>query len=215
VSPKNSDWCSSLEYWQATLQGDMAHTELDELINFIRLADQNFLAGSVELSNDFCAMGKMALSENDIALENLVSRASLLSNGVGLLGGLRLEKSGPYRGRFSLLEHALQPLTASISAFSLLSRLVSETSQERICELVSRGELGVDMAEQLLHAWNDINELRLMHERESQPNWMDAAPLHLDLDTLSAEEQESLRKKLEAIGHFQRYLQTTFTALGR
>ena len=37
-----------------------------------------------------------------------------------MMGGLRFQKRGPYRGQFALLENALQPLSASVSALGLL-----------------------------------------------------------------------------------------------
>lgn len=215
ISPKNEEWCCSLTAWSKKLEDGLENPEQDELIDLLRLGDQALLAGSATLSNDFCQMAQKKLSESHIALENLVSRVTSLSNGLGLLGGLRLEKSGPHRGCFLLLEHALQPLTGSVSAFALICRLTTQTSPERVKEMLARRELNVDMTEQLLVTWNKVNELRLIHEQESQPDWTDVAPLHIDPDNLSFNDQESLRETLEAIGHFQRYLYTTYTALGR
>lgn len=215
ISPRNDAWCGSLDSWRQKLSTDLEHAEYNEMIDLLRLSDQTILAGSQSLFTEFSLYAKAQLSACHNAQENLVSRASLLSNGLGLLGGLRLEKNGPYRGCFPLLDHALQPLTATISAFSLLYRLDAETSPERLRELMVRGELDEEITEQLLHAWNDMNELRLIHERACQHNWLDPSPLHIDLDTISDDEQESLRNKLEAVGHFQRYLHTAFTAMGR
>lgn len=215
ISPRNEAWCGSLASWRQKLSTDLEHAEYDDMIDFLRLADQTILAGSQPLYMEFSSYAKAQLSSCHNAQGNLVSRASVLSNGLGILGGLRLEKNGPYRGCFPLLDHALQPLTATISAFSLLYKLEAETSPGRLRELMDRREMSEEMTEQLLHAWNDMNEIRLIHESACQDNWLDPSPLHIDLETLSDEEQESLRNKLEAVGHFQRYLHTAFTAMGR
>lgn len=215
VNPKNSEWCGSFNSWQSRLTGDFYKLENDELIDLLRLSDQAIIAGSLQLGADFYQLAKKSLSSSHIALENLVSRISLLSNGLGILGRLQLEKSGPYRGRFPLLEHALQPLTSAISAFALIANLINDTSTGRVCELLQTGGLNVDMAEQLLKAWYTINELRLLHEQKNLSNRHDVAPLHLNMESLSYSQQQSLHDALDIIGVFQHYLYSTYTAEGK
>lgn len=215
VSPINGDWCVNLPFWQRTLEDNLNHAEQELLVDLLRLADQTTLAGSTELAEEFRQRAGTTLATSHTALGNLVSRVSLLSNGLGILGRLRLEKSGPYRGHFPLLDHALLPLTSTISAFALISSLTSDTSPQRLHELLHNGELSIDMAEQLLEAWHTINELRLVHEQKSLPDWDDCAPLHLNLEFLSGAETESLRAALESIGLFQRYLYTCYNVAGR
>ena len=147
-------------------------------------------------------------------MNNLVSRVVALSNGIGMMGGLRFEKSGPFRGQFALLENALQPLSASVSALGLLKRLETMTTPRRVRELLWRRELNVDMSERLLQAWHTLHELRLIREREVQPDWANAAPLHLDIEEMTAAEQESLRESLEAVGNIQRHVGLNFSGVG-
>jgi signal-transduction protein with cAMP-binding, CBS, and nucleotidyltransferase domain len=137
-----------------------------------------------------------------------------LSNGIGMMGGLRFEKSGPYRGQFALLENALQPLSASVSALGLLKHIETVTTPRRVRDLLWRRELNVDMAERLLQAWHALHELRLIREREFQPDWGNAAPLHLEIEEMDVEEQESLRASLEAIGNIQRHVGLNFSGAG-
>jgi signal-transduction protein with cAMP-binding, CBS, and nucleotidyltransferase domain len=131
-----------------------------------------------------------------------------------MMGGLRFEKSGPYRGQFALLENAMQPLSASLSALALLKGLEAMATPLRVRELLWRRELNVDMAERLLQAWHTLHELSLIREREVQPDRAKAASLHLDIKQMSVAEQEALHESLEAVGNIQRHVGLSFSGQG-
>lgn len=215
VTPRHGSWCGSSNDWIRRMEAGISQGDSSLLIDLLRLADQTPLSDDLKSANEFTRLCRESLSTSRIALENLVSRVTLLSNGLGILGRLRLEKSGPYRGRFPLLDHALQPLTGSLSAFALMSLLTTSATPDRIRELLGRHELNVDTAEKLLEAWQTINQLRLIHEQLSQSDWTDSAPLHLDIEKLTQHDQQALRDALEAIGLFQHHLYSSFSSLGK
>lgn len=215
ITPKNGHWCGSLQSWNHLWETELNDPDSDHLIDLLRLADQQTIGGSQRLGDEFSQQALKALGTSNCAVENLISRVAHLSNGLGILGRLRLEKSGPYQGRFPLLDHALLPLTSAVSAFALIAAIPDKSSPMRLYRLITKNQITVDLAEQLLEAWHTINELRLLHEQQNQPNWRNAAPLHLNLDKLTDDEQQSLRFALEAIGLFQRYLYGYFFRKGR
>jgi CBS domain-containing protein len=214
VTPRNSPWRSSLLEWGQRLGKVLERGKSSEVIEILRLTDQTLLDGSSGLGSGFRQLSMSALAASPLAANNLVSRVVSLSNGIGMMGGLRLDRSGPYRGRFALLENALQPLSASLSALGLLRQLDSLATPPRIRELLWRRELNVDMAERLLQAWHTLHELRLIREREVQPDWSNVSPLHLDIDQMDVPEQEALRESLEAIGTIQRHVGLNFSGAG-
>ena len=214
VTPRNGKWRGTLSEWGQRLVNVLAHGKYSEVIEILRLADQTHLHGTAESGSSFSQLSLATLAASPVARNNLVSRVVALSNGIGMMGGLRFEKSGPYRGQFALLENAMQPLSASLSALALLKRLETTTTPRRVRELLWRRELNVDMAERLLQAWHMLHELRLVREGGVQPDWSNASPLHLDIEQLSVAEQEALRESLEAVGNIQRHIGLNFSGTG-
>jgi len=214
VTPRNSQWRGTLSEWGLRLDKVLKRGKFSEVIELLRLADQTQLDGAGDVGPAFRRRSLAALAASPVAVKNHVSRVVALSNGIGMMGGLRFEKSGPYRGQFALFENALQPLSASLSALGLLKRLETMATPRRVRELLWRRELNVDMAERLLQAWHMLNELRLTRERELHPDWSNEAPLYLDIEPMTVTEQEALRESLEAVGNIQRHVGLNFSGVG-
>jgi signal-transduction protein with cAMP-binding, CBS, and nucleotidyltransferase domain len=214
VTPRNSEWRGSLPEWGLRLDKVLGSGTFSEIIEILRLTDQTQLDGAADIGSGFRQLSLAALAASPVARTNLVSRVVALSNGIGMMGGLRFEKGGPYRGQFALLDNALQPLSAALSALSLLKRLETAAIPRRIRELLWRRDLNVDMAERLLQAWHMLHELCLIREQEVQPDWANTAPLYLNIDQMNVTEQEALREALEAIGTIQRHVGLNFSDSG-
>ena len=214
VTPRNARWRGSLADWEQWLNDVLERGKSSEIVEIVRLAEQTVLAGCTETAGKFSQKSLAILAASQVATNNLVARVAALSNGIGIMGGLRFERSGPYRGMFALLDQALQPLSASVSAMALLKHLETTATPSRIRELLWRRELNVDMAERLLQAWHTLHELRLLQEQEVQPEWLNNAPLYLNVDEMSVDEQESLRESLEAVGTMQRHIGINFSSMG-
>jgi len=214
VTPRNGQWRGSVSEWSQRLEKVLKRGKSSEVIELLRLADQTQLDGDADTGTAFRQLSLSALAASPVAVKNLVSRVVAFSNGIGIMGGLRFEKSGLYRGRFALLENAVQPLSASLSAVGLLKHLETVTTPKRIRELLWRRELNVDMAERLLQAWHTLHELRLIRESEVQPDWPNAAPHYLNIEQMNAAEQDALRESLEAVGNIQRHVGLNFSGAG-
>lgn len=214
ITPRNPEWRGSMTEWGERLDRVLKQGRSSEIIEILRLADQNHLAGAGDTGSRFRQLSQATLTASPIAANNMVSWVVGLSNGIGIMGGLRYEKKGPHRGCFALLDNGLQPLSASLSVLGLIKQLDTTATPRRIRELLWRRELNVDLAERLLQAWHMLHELRLKREREVQPDWSDTSPLYLKIEDLDAGEQEALRESLEAISHVQRYIGLNFSGLG-
>ena len=214
VTPRNGQWRGSVSEWGQRLDKILKRGKSSEIIELLRLSEQTLLDGDADTGSGFRQLSLSALAASPVALNILVSRVVALSNGIGMMGGLRFEKRGPYRGQFALLESAVQPLSASLSVLGLLKRLETGATPLRVRELLWQRELNVDMAERLLQAWHTLHELRLIRERELHPEWANSAPHYLNIEQMKAAEQEALRDSLEAIGNIQRHIGINFSGVG-
>lgn len=213
VTPRNHEWRGSMSEWRQRLVKRLGQGRANDLIDFFRLSDQSTLYHDTGFDAGFRGLCRSLLKERRSVMAFQVTRVLNLSHGLGIIGGMRFVKKGPYRGRFALRDHALQPFAAAISVLAQLKGLDTPSSPQRIREILWRRELNVDMAERLLQAWHALHELRLTRERDVQPDWSNEAPLHLNVEEMPDSEQDLLRESLETVGAIQRHIGQTFSGM--
>ena len=210
VTPLDPEWRGSMADWkQRLLQGleygsGMAGGEI------IKLAEQQALYSEDGLADEFRGHCMELLGRSRSSLGFMVARVAELSNGIGLMGGMKVEKKGAQRGLFSMLDHALLPLAAAVSTLALIKGDGAGATPRSIRELLNRGAIDVEMAERLLEAWHLFSEMRLLREAGLQPAWNDQAVFFIDLETLDEAELEHFKSCLETVGQFQRHVGIVF-----
>lgn len=209
ISPLHGHWRGSLGHWRERLERGIAGNDTGQLIELVRLVDQAALVDEQGLAARFRALCSEQLHRRP-AVANLVERSTALSNGLGMMGGFRLNRSGPYRGFFALLQHALLPLGACVGGLCLHHDLVEDGTPRRLRELVRNGRLDVDLAERALQAWHLFSHYRLTLELTASAGQDCRDILNLDLARLSHVEQEQLRASLETVADLQRHLYVSF-----
>jgi signal-transduction protein with cAMP-binding, CBS, and nucleotidyltransferase domain len=213
ITPRNQDWRGSLSDWQQRLRHLLDQGSTNDLTDLFRLADQSVLNCDDGFTPEFSVLCRAALKEHRAAMAFQVTRVLNLSHGIGIIGGMRFVKKGPYRGLFALYENALQPLSAAISVLAQLKSLETPTTPQRIREILWRRDLNVDMAERLLQAWHTLHELRLFRERDEQPDWSNRSSRYLNVEEMPDSEQNSLRESLETVGTIQRHIGQIFSGM--
>lgn len=211
VTPGNPDWRGSSVQWRQRIITGLERGTSAELIEILRLADQSVLHDEENVGADFRSVCLGLLTDSKVAMHNLVTRLHSLSGGIGLMGGIRLERSGPCRGLFGLLDHALLPLSAGITALSFMHGVDAFDTPLRIRGLLYRGLLNVEMAERLLEAWHLFSELRLALEVVKHPHWDSWDGLCVDTSGLTDAQQDELRHCIETVVTLQRHVGITFS----
>lgn len=213
ITPRNQEWRGSMSQWRQRLVQRFEQGRVNELVDLFRLADQSTLYHDEGFDSEFNVLYRSLLKEHRSAMAFQVTRVLNLSHGIGIMGGMRLEKKGPFRGQFALYDNALRPLSAAIVVLALIKGLETISTPQRIREILWRRELNVDMAERLLQAWHALHELRLTREHDVQPDWSNEAPLHLNVEVMLDSEQVLLRESLETVGAIQRHVGLTFSGM--
>jgi signal-transduction protein with cAMP-binding, CBS, and nucleotidyltransferase domain len=213
IAPFNAAWCGTLPEWQQRLVQQLEHDDTDDLIDFFRLSDQTVLFQDEGFDVDFFQLCTDLLKNHRAAMEFQILRVLNLSHGIGIMGGMRFEKKGPYRGKFALLDNGLQPLAAAIATLALIKNLKASSTPQRIREVLWMRKLNVDMAERLLQSWHNLHELRLLRESATHPDWSDQGALHLEIDDLDNREQAVLRESLESVGAIQRHVGLNYSSM--
>lgn len=214
ISPGDSRWRRSGAEWFNDITQVSSDTDGETLIDLLRLVDLLPLWPLSDRGEQFRVQALHHLQQNKTAQRNLIERLQSLSNGLSLVGALRLEKSGEERGLFRLFDHGMLPLAATVTAMSLMYGIDAATTPQRIRGLLGKWSINVDSAERLLSAWHTLNELRLSRERSLFPALDCTVPMYLNPHDLSANELESLKESLEDIATIQRQTPIMFEKAG-
>jgi hypothetical protein len=212
IRPVNPFWRGTLTEWEQRLKQGLERGKQKDLIDLLRLADQETIYSATSLGDEFRKLALHQLQESHRATGDLVVRLLSLSNGLGIMGGWLLEKKGPNRGLFRLFDHALLPLSTAVTALALINRVDAVGTPQRIRELLARQALNVELAERLLQSWHTMNELRLLRERAAFPDWSGSS-LYLDVTVLDDESREALRDALDTIIIAQRQVSVSYSGL--
>jgi signal-transduction protein with cAMP-binding, CBS, and nucleotidyltransferase domain len=213
VTPRDSQWRGSREEWLQRCNEGVQPKSDENLINLFRLIDQYPLDTSGTFEPGLKEICSSALNGSHPARAQLVERMLSLSNGLGLMGRLKLERSGGSRSQFRLLDHGLLPLSAALSASALISKSTAVGSCERIRDLLKRREFDVDVAERMLATWHTLHGLYLQEQSHDYEEHPDRPPL-LNTDELSGEQRQSLKEALEAVAIIQRHVAIMFSGMG-
>jgi len=214
ITPRNPQWRGSIASWQQRCQDALNHPTADGLINILRLADQYPLGTDVEVAQELKEMTVATLRKNRPAQANLIERMESLSNGLGMMGRLKLEQSGAGRGLFRLLDHGLLPLSAALSALALIKGNRAVSSPDRVLALLKQRELDVDLAEKMLRTWHTLHELRLRREQGFSIVDHTAQTLLLNPAQLSLDQRLSLKAALASVADIQRHVGIIFSGMG-
>lgn len=214
ITPRNPPWRGTLTEWRQRCEEGLYPNADDELINLCRLVDQQTLFTDGGFDRELKQASRAALNGNRPAVAHLVNRMASLSNGLGIMGRLKLERGGSNRGLFRLLDHGLLPLSAALSALALIKESAGVSTCDRIHDLLRRGELDVELAERMLATWHCLHGLRLQREQSFRITGQTGLTACLDPDELTAEQLQSLKEALESVASIQRHVEIIFSETG-
>ena len=214
VSPRNPEWRGSITTWQQRCDNGVRLTSADSLIHILQLTDQYPLSPGAEIAVEFREMTTTVLRGSRPTQANLIVRMESLSHGIGMMGGLKLERSGTARGLFNLLDHGLRPLSSALSALALIKESNAISSYDRVLDLLKRRELDVELAEKILETWHTLHELRLWREQAASATQQSEFSSYLNPDDLTSEQRHSLKTALTSVAAIQRHVGIVFSGLG-
>lgn len=213
VTPRNPAWRGSLAEWNQRCVDGLQELDDADVIDLLRLADQHTLPPNEEIGQKLKEISIPLLRASRPALSNLVSRMVSLSNGLSMMGKLKLERRKPETGLFCLLDHGLLPLSAAISVLTLIKKATACGTLQRICELMHRNELDVDLTERILGTWHTLHEFLLLREKSFNIGPNNNQPLYIDPAELDDTRLQALKGALESVAFIQRQIGSIFSRI--
>jgi signal-transduction protein with cAMP-binding, CBS, and nucleotidyltransferase domain len=210
VTPRNQEWCGTAAEWRQRGTAGVELMSEETLIDQLRLADLCQLYSSDGTAQELQSACTAQLRTNRPALESLIKRMEAIGHGLGLMGGLKLERSGPAHGMFPLLQYGLMPLSAAVSALALIKGSTAESTLDRVHDLLGRQLLDVDLAERIVSSWHTLHELRLFRERTFADRPYNSQVMYLNPKELQHNQREALKEALESVAVIQRQVGIAF-----
>lgn len=129
---------------------------------------------------------------------------------IGFLDRLRVERSGPHKGRVNLKYRANLPLVETVRLWALREAITETGTRARVRALAAAGRLSADETDALTNAFNSVTRMMLMQQiadyKAQRPveNWLD--PKSLDRD-----DRRALIRSMKAIEAFRSRTRTELT----
>jgi CBS domain-containing protein len=195
----NALWRGSLRDWSAGTEGCGALAEgmpKPELLSDLRCVGGDRATGEEAIR---LARSHLQRCRNDRGFPEVATRSLAVPVGLGLFGGICVERLGERAGSFSLTQSGLSPLVSAVRVLSLQYGLEAAPTLDRLAALGGLGVLENDLVERLQGAYHLLAGRKIAKEIALEPPYLDPSQL-------SATEQQKLKESLESVRQLQRVI---------
>ena len=195
------DWCRHLEEEPET-QEQLSRVEM--------LADLRHLCGDEQIGREAVRLAgdRLAHHRGNGVFPQLARGVVEAPLALGLLGGIRVEKSGEYAGCCNIEQSGLRPLISAVRLLAAQYDLEHAPTLDRIEALGSRGVLEKSLVNSLASSYHLLAGMRLRREIALESPYIDPA-------TLSESERDQLKGALESVRQLQRLVRCLFLGKDR
>jgi CBS domain-containing protein len=196
-------WRGSLDDWEKYLDGDPQGEEQPCRIEMV--ADLRHMCGDEAIGRQAVRQARLGLEHSRVSGEfqktaREIAEAPLA---LGLLGGIRVEKTGEHAGCCNLEQSGLDPLISAVRLLAAQYRLDPGSTLDRLGALRSHGVLDRAQLERLTASYHQLAGLKIRREIALEHPYLDPA-------TLPEAEREKLKESLEAVRQLLRVVRYIF-----
>jgi CBS domain-containing protein len=197
-------WRGNQADWAEYLEGEPRASEQPTRLEI--LADLRHLSGDEVIGHDaICqAQAQLECGRARGAYQDLARQVSEAPVALGLMGGIRVEKTGDHVGFCNPEKGGLDPLVSAIRLLSVQYRLEPGSTLDRLAALGAVGVFEGPQQEQLIAAYHQLAGMKVRREIALEPPYFDPAGL-------SEAEREKLKGALEAVRQLQKTVRTIFS----
>jgi CBS domain-containing protein len=201
-------WRGTLEDWDGYLAGESLTPGHPDLLE--TMSDLRQLCGDQEIGSRALRQARSSLARcgGSGAFQDLAREVVEVPVALGLLGGIRVEKSGEYAGYCNPEQGGLYPLVRAVRLLAAQSDLEPGPTLDRLVALGSLGILEEEQVERLSVSYHVLSGLKVRREIALQHPYLDPA-------TLAESEREKLKSALESVRQLQRFLRCIFLGKDR
>jgi CBS domain-containing protein len=197
-------WRGNQADWAEYLEGEPRVSEQPARLEI--LADLRHLSGDQAIGHDAVHQARAQLERGRARGEHQDLARPVIEAPValGLMGGIRVEKTGDHVGFCNPEKGGLDPLVTAVRLLSVQYSLEPGSTLDRLAALGVLGVFEGAQQEQLVIAYHQLAGMKVRREIALEPPYLDPAGL-------SEAEREKLKGALEAVRQLQKTVRTIFS----
>lgn len=209
IMAKNPPWRRSLSGWKMELNRWLSTPTPDNVMTGSMFMDLRALYGRSDLVRALKEHAFATLSEDQGFLMRMAQNMTNFLPPLGWFGKVKLEKSGPHRGRLDVKKAGIFAITDGVKALAIEAHALDGTTHDRIEALTAAGVIKPEDAKNLLASFDFLVMTRLRGHVEALRAG-ETPTNYVSMDMLNVMQQGELRLALEQVAKFQGFIKHHF-----
>jgi len=198
----NPMWCQPLHVWRKYFTNWIATPTADAVLNSTTFFDFRAVHGEIRLLDWLKDFTLSMTKDSKIFLGYIANLAIKNMPPIGFLKTFVVEKSGEHKDKLNMKVKGLAPLVDIVRLFALEKGIQETSTIERIHALKDKHTIIKEYADELLHAFEFIMRLRILHQFEQLKEGRDIDNF-INPNTLSNLEKRIAKETFHLISKIQ------------
>ncbi|MBR0565775.1 CBS domain-containing protein [Azoarcus sp. L1K30] len=210
IMAKNAAWRHSLSEWKQTLNRWLTTPTPEHVMTGSMFMDLRTLYGPDELVQALREQAFRTMSQDQGFLMRMAQNMTRFLPPLSWLGRIKVEKSGPHRGKLDIKKAGIFAITDGIKALAIQARALDGSTHDRIEALVAAKVMKEADAADLRAAFDFMVRLRLRGHVEALHAGTEPSN-YISLEQLNAMEKGELKLAFEGVARFQGFIKHHFS----
>ncbi len=209
IMAKNPQWRRSVSGWREEITRWLTTPTPENVMTGSMFLDLRPLYGRTDLVDALRAHTFNHMRQEQVFLVRMAQNMTNFAPPLGWFGRIKVEKSGPNRGKVDIKKAGIFAITDGIKALAIEAGRLQGSTHDRMEALLREGVLKTEQAADLRAAFDFLVLMRLQGQVAALR--ADATPTnYIALEQLNMMEQGELRLALEGVAKFQSFISHHF-----
>jgi CBS domain-containing protein len=202
IMASNPKWRMTQEGWQQAFANWVEASSPSALLNASIFFDIRCVYGDVSPVQEVIESMQARVAKSSLFLATLTRAATVSKPPLGFFRNFLLESSGEHKHQLDLKHQGLALINDLARIYGLGCQRYRISTKERLEQAAREKLMGLDIARNLMDAWDELNELRLQAQRQHWQNSGEPSA-YLDPSELSSLERKHLKSTFAIIADGQ------------
>ncbi len=201
----NPEWCHSVTEWKDILEQWINVPTGENMVNFGMFQDFRTIHGNPALEEALHEYIYATTQRNSLFFPYVAKNIVRFQAPIGMFGRIKVEHTGPNRGKIDLKRAGIFSITGGVSLLALENRISDGTTWDKLEKLGELGVLSTSDSETISEAFTFLVHLRL--QKQLSDIIAGKKPSNsIDPQMLTERSRSELREALRGVNHLLRIL---------
>ncbi len=210
IMAKNPAWRKSVSDWTRTLNRWLSSSSPENILNCSMFSDLRTIYGDPAFERGLKARMIEHVRGDSTYKMRMAANVMGFLPPLGFFGRIKVERKGDKKGLLDVKKAGIFAITEGIKILSIEAGALEGGTRERIRQLVEKGVMGTQEAEDLDASFHFLVHIRLRGQVEAVRNGRTPTN-YVALEQLNRMEKGRLRLALEGVASFQAFLKLHFS----